>query len=302
MDLITRALTLCCSAAWQAHDATLLYVQPCCNRRLHPLFLSLGRCVRPTLAEGNSAPAMEAASLAAGAGRVKFATHHRGPTTAAGLATPAAWAAAVAPLLRALAALAASGCAPVLPDGATGGNGALVDGAGGLLVSRSAKAAGVALTSGDVVRVVSFDTAAWAAEYETPPAGVAPPSRSPLAPAGGGSDGGGGGAGGGNGRAGGTGGAVLPRPTSDTPLLWAALMSPPGSYGWPADAARRPSAALHGHALETAAAAAAAGIPLSPDETLFSTPADVAAAARVWAAHPYPAAEVWAFFHFRDIS
>lgn len=230
---------------------------------------------------------MEAASLAAGAGRVKFATLHRGPTTAAGLATPAAWAATVAPLLRALDALAVSGCAPVLPDGATGGNGAVVDGAGGLLVSRSAKTSGVALTPADVVRVVSFDAAAWVAEYETPPVGVGPPSPSPLPPLEAGTgDGDGGGEGGG-------GGGGTPRPTSDTPLLWAALMSPPGAYGWPSEAARRPTAALHGHALETPAAAAAAGIPLSPEETLFSTPADVAAAARVWAAHPFPGEEVW---------
>ncbi|KAK1868087.1 hypothetical protein I4F81_010583 [Pyropia yezoensis] len=117
---------------------------------------------------------MEAASLAAGAGRVKFATLHRGPTTAAGLATPAAWAATVAPLLRALDALAVSGCAPVLPDGATGGNGAVVDGAGGLLVSRSAKTSGVALTPADVVRVVSFDAAAWVADT---PADVAAAAR-----------------------------------------------------------------------------------------------------------------------------
>ncbi|GAB0493902.1 hypothetical protein MMPV_005189 [Pyropia vietnamensis] len=230
---------------------------------------------------------MEAASLAAGVGRVKFATHHLGPTLAAGLATPAAWETAVTPLLRALTALADSGCAPTLPDGATGGNAAMVDGVGGLLVSRSGKAAGVVLTPADVVRVVSFDTATWAAEYETPPVGVVPSSSSPMPSPGGVAnvgDGGGGGGGGGGG---------IPQPTSDTPLLWAALMSPPGAYGWPTEPGCRPTAALHGHALETPTAASAAAIPFSPEETLFSTPADVAAAARVWTAHPYPGEEVW---------
>ncbi|OSX71000.1 hypothetical protein BU14_0617s0006 [Porphyra umbilicalis] len=162
---------------------------------------------------------MEATSLAAGAPRIKFTTTHAGATTARGLATPAAWAAAVAPLTCALDALAATGGAPVLPDGAVAGNGALVDAAGGLLVSRSAKAAGVAASPADVVRVVRWDARTWAATYETPPVGVPPPATA---------DGG------------------VPRPSSDTPLLWAALMGPAGPAAAGAGAGAGAAAAAGG--------------------------------------------------------
>lgn len=79
------------------------------------------------------------------------------------------------------------------------------------------------------------------------------------------------------------------RPTSDTPLHWAVLMdpgaAPPGS---PA-----PAVSLHGHVLHTHAAAAALGLPISDEETLFSTPEDRAAMIRLLRAHPYPRHRAW---------
>lgn len=113
-----------------------------------------------------------------------------------------------------MARLEAAGAAPVLEDGAVGGNcGILLDVPGetepALFVSRTGKPSGVVLSSSDFVRVLSFDDVAWAAAYAAAPGSDA-------------------------------------RPTSDVPLLAACLM--PGAAarrGW----AARPRIALHGHAL-----------------------------------------------------
>jgi hypothetical protein len=130
----------------------------------------------------------------------------------------------IAALCALLARVEASGAAPVLNDGKVGGNCAICEslataatttsssgGGGGngeaaapapssssstaLLVSRSGKSAGVALTPGDFVRVRAFDRKSWGAEFESRDADT--------------------------------------RPSSDTPLLWACLS--PGAceqYGW----------------------------------------------------------------------
>ena len=74
------------------------------------------------------------------------------------------------------------------------------------------------------------------------------------------------------------------RPTSDAALHWAALVDAPERFGWKA----APGAALHGHVLETSRAAAALGLPLSAEATLFSTPPDREALLALLAAHPYP--------------
>lgn len=78
-------------------------------------------------------------------------------------------------------------------------------------------------------------------------------------------------------------------PTSDTALHWAALMEAPQRFDW----AEAPEVALHGHGLATAAEAAALGVPVSPEATDFSTPADRKALLGLMAAHPYPAHRVW---------
>ena len=66
------------------------------------------------------------------------------------------------------------------------------------------------------------------------------------------------------------------RPTSDTPLHWAALVLAPERFRW----SQRPAVALHGHALaekEGLRIAEALQLPISHEETLFSTKEDVEA-------------------------
>jgi hypothetical protein len=78
-------------------------------------------------------------------------------------------------------------------------------------------------------------------------------------------------------------------PTSDTPLHWACLVS-----AWPQlHGMGRPQVALHGHALADSASAAALGVPISAEETLFSTPDDRAALLHLLETYPYPAQRVW---------
>ncbi|PNW86255.1 hypothetical protein CHLRE_02g078912v5 [Chlamydomonas reinhardtii] len=79
------------------------------------------------------------------------------------------------------------------------------------------------------------------------------------------------------------------RPSSDSPLLAAALS--PGAaeaYGW----ALAPTVVLHGHALAEgeglAYAAEELGLPISQRATLFSTPEDLAELESVFRSHPYP--------------
>lgn len=156
------------------------------------------------------------------------------------------------------------GLLPVLDDGLVGGNCALAAAGGesaaatragggdassspddpgwppgSLLVSRSGKAPGAVLGEGDWVLLTSFDTSAWAAEYRST--------------------------------------AEERRPTSDAPLHAAALGAGAADrYGW----ARAPVVAVHGHALaagEGLDRARRAGLPVSEEATLFSTPADLAA-------------------------
>ena len=70
-------------------------------------------------------------------------------------------------------------------------------------------------------------------------------------------------------------------PTSDTTLHCAALMAGEND-GFP------PMASLHGHALASKEQAKDAGLPCSTEETLFSTPQDMAALLTLLAAYPYP--------------
>lgn len=155
------------------------------------------------------------------------------------------------------------GVIPILNDGLVGGNCAMrapeptqtpaaaaATGATAILVSKSGKAPLVALRPEDFVLLMRFDRATWSAAYKSAAPGV--------------------------------------RPSSDSPLHAAAL-SPDccQRYGW----GRAPRVAVHGHALAEGAqleAAAAAGLPISPAATLFSTPEDLEALEEIFTSHPYP--------------
>lgn len=79
------------------------------------------------------------------------------------------------------------------------------------------------------------------------------------------------------------------RPTSDAPLYWASLVEAPTRFGW----ARRPTAALHGHVLQTEAAARTLKLPLSHDATVFSTPPDRRALLELMSRAPFPQHDAW---------
>ena len=74
------------------------------------------------------------------------------------------------------------------------------------------------------------------------------------------------------------------KPSSDTPLLWESLMEGQRKYSW----RKSPRVALHGHALADEETAARLNIPISSEETLFSTPEDVTALEGLFRENPYP--------------
>ena len=153
------------------------------------------------------------------------------------------------------------GVIPILNDGLVGGNCAMRSAAtsssldqrtdyDGIYVSKSGKAPGAILTRKDFVLLTSFDRDSWSAEFKSPSSDV--------------------------------------RPSSDAALHAAALRSNCNqSYNWE----RIPQVAVHGHALAEGAgleAAAAAGMPISQQETLFSTPEDLDALEELFKSYPYP--------------
>eukprot|EP00747_Dinoflagellata_sp_TGD_P121250 gnl/TRDRNA2_/TRDRNA2_173397_c0_seq1.p1 gnl/TRDRNA2_/TRDRNA2_173397_c0~~gnl/TRDRNA2_/TRDRNA2_173397_c0_seq1.p1 ORF type:complete len:321 (-),score=62.89 gnl/TRDRNA2_/TRDRNA2_173397_c0_seq1:122-1084(-) len=157
------------------------------------------------------------------------------------------------PLADSLVLLEETGAAPIAPDGALAGNAsALLEGTGGspdsLIVSRSSKPPGKKPAREDFVAVMSFDSKAWGCVYS--------PAKQ------------------GQGF----------KPTSDSPLHWAALIRAHAEFGW----TERPRAVLHGHALEKEEEARALNIPISMEETMFSTPEDVEALMGLFKNHPYP--------------
>lgn len=154
------------------------------------------------------------------------------------------------PLAAALKLSEESGAAPVLPDGKIGGNGARLLDDGSMLVSRSGREAETDFTARDFVRVVAFDAAEWRASFDS-----ADPSV---------------------------------KPSSDTPLLWRALVTAPSTCRAWKSAPSRPTFVLHGHSCASEEEALARGLPCSPKETLFSTPADTEALAEIFETHPWP--------------
>ena len=77
-------------------------------------------------------------------------------------------------------------------------------------------------------------------------------------------------------------------PTSDTPMHYAALNAW-RMYDWPC----RPMAIFHGHAFETEEDAKKLGLPISMEETLFSTPEDTAALMKLFKDFPYPSHKIF---------
>ncbi|GIL83408.1 hypothetical protein Vretimale_11217 [Volvox reticuliferus] len=178
-------------------------------------------------------------------------------------------------LSQLMSRMEALGAAPILNDGQVAGNcaispkilhhsavlqlpyasgrvghGSPTQGPDGLaLVSMSGKPPGHILDpKKDFVLVTSFDRSEWTAEYR---------SREPAI-----------------------------RPSSDTPLLTAALAHG-DDYGWE----DTPLVVLHGHALaegEGLSYAAQLGLPISPRETLFSTPEDLSELEGLFREYPYP--------------
>jgi len=150
------------------------------------------------------------------------------------------------PLAQALQLSEDLGAAPVCADGRVGGNGALLCADGSVVVSKSGRFAGKKFGPEDFVRVLEFDCNSWTATFASPDSDA--------------------------------------KPSSDTPILWAALVEAPKEFGW----SSVPSFVLHGHSLASEDEAHALNLPCSPKETLFSTPDDRRALMDLIGQHPYP--------------
>lgn len=74
------------------------------------------------------------------------------------------------------------------------------------------------------------------------------------------------------------------RPSSDTPLLWASIVESSEKYSW----LKKPKVALHGHAISDEKSAEELNLPISPIETLFSTPEDLIELEKLFSVYPYP--------------
>lgn len=141
------------------------------------------------------------------------------------------------------------GCFPVMEDGLVAGNAAMRFG-NGILVTRSGRRPGE-LGPADFVEIVGFDPETWHADYFSVAEDV--------------------------------------RPSSDTPLHWAALQETAARLGWEDE----PLVSLHGHALADEAQARLVGAPISSVVTEFSTPADREALVALFESHPFPAHSVY---------
>ena len=185
---------------------------------------------------------MEELSLANGGRRIKFSLNHVGNLEIfSGFPHEA-----MTTLSGALHELEISGAAPILPDGKVGGNvGCLLEYQGQyvLLASRSGKEAGHKLDTDEFCVVTEFNRESWGANFH---------SKSEEY-----------------------------NPTSDTPLLWFALVEAHKKFNW----VKQPKVALHGHAL---AFHDGTLFPTSPVETLFSTPEDLQALEQLFATYSYP--------------
>lgn len=142
------------------------------------------------------------------------------------------------------------GIIPTLNDGLVGGNCAMRTRSGVILVSKSGKIPLASLLPEDFVEISTFHRSSWQVMYRSVREDV--------------------------------------RPSSDSPLHIAALSRDASiRYGWE----RAPCVALHGHALaegEGLKAAIVAGMPVSPEITLFSTLDDLEALETLFTSYRYP--------------
>mmetsp|Transcript_19446 Transcript_19446/g.29231 ORF Transcript_19446/g.29231 Transcript_19446/m.29231 type:complete len:276 (+) Transcript_19446:65-892(+) len=200
------------------------------------------------------AASMEEKSILEGQPRVKFQVERIDDVT---LPQPEEW----KPLARALETSEALGAAPVCPrEGFVFGNGAVLCSNGdSVIVSKSGRCAGVEFTKSQFVRVVNFDNNTWKATY----GGIIKEESAA--------------------------GDAQIKPSSDTPLLWNALVVAPKKFSWKL----KPKFVLHGHSCASKEEADAKGFPCSTHETLFSTPEDLKALMDLFKENPYPKHQVY---------
>ncbi|CAH1789157.1 unnamed protein product [Owenia fusiformis] len=194
-------------------------------------------------------------SLRSGEARVKFAVKFK--STIQQYLTPAQRSTQrdlCASLAKALWEIEESGAAPVAPDGKVGGNGAV-------LFNNNGKTELLISKSGkDAGKLMDVDLDVCLVtdfNREKWSADFCSESESVL-------------------------------PSSDTPLHHTALINTM-KFDW----SEHPTAALHGHAIADEASAKKLDIPISTEETLFSTPADSDALMNLIREYPYPAYKIY---------
>lgn len=119
-----------------------------------------------------------------------------------------------------------------------------------IIVSKSGRIAGTKYDSSQFVKVISFDKSTWTATYDSK--------------------------------------CTESKPSSDTPLLYNALLIAPKLYKWKS----QPKFVLHGHTCSSEEEANALNIPCSSDETLFSTPEDLNSLMKLFNDYPYPTYQI----------
>lgn len=220
---------------------------------------------------------LEEASIRQGQQRVKFRTEY-----VAGIQSPKPeeW----GPLARALEVSEKLGAAPVCPiEGYVFGNGAILSQAAtsttsqssamseSIVVSKSGRYAGTEYTKSQFVRVVDFNNDTWQATYGGADDGEDDDNNINSSK-------------GNNNDA-----KVIIKPSSDTPLLWNALIVAPAKFQWDV----KPRFVLHGHSCSTELEARKRGFPCSNKETLFSTPDDLHQLMALFEKYPYPKHQVY---------
>eukprot|EP01083_Nonionella_stella_P199067 730269_1 len=198
---------------------------------------------------------LEDDSITEGQPRVKFHLHRIGPIPADLLSSEAVNHACGA-LSRGLTEMERLGAAPVCFDGKVGGNGGVVasiDGQRHLFVSRSGKPPGI---SCDLLR----GDFVLIKSFDRQKWSAEYYSIDETV-----------------------------KPTSDAPLLWFSLMEASTTFSWKTI----PEIVLHGHALASESEARALGLPISEEETLFSTLEDLTALSDLMKENPFPENAIW---------
>ena len=216
------------------------------------VYLYIYICAVPFCYEGTTKGNIEEDSLTAGENRVKFSAVWKGTIEDFLLDRPTAkttFEATAQKLSEALSIVEQTGAAPVMPDGKVGGNGAA-------LLQVEGESYFIVSKSGKQAghRMKAYTDMCIVHNFSKKDWSIDYWSCD-----------------------------VTVLPTSDTTLHYAALTAGEAN-GW----SKLPRAALHGHALATEAKALEAGLPCSKEETLFSTPPDMAALLGLLAVYPYP--------------